>query len=65
MNNCRVEFVKYGLSGIIEGLKINEKMSFVSWDAACKWAGEVTTSLNTNYVILEMVNLETGEKEFF
>ena len=39
-----VEYEKYGLSGIIEGLTLTEKMHFVSWDDACDWAGKVTMS---------------------
>lgn len=49
-----VEYEKYGLSGIIEGLTLTEKMHFVSWDAACDWAGKVTMSTKVPYVILEM-----------
>jgi|TARA_B100000497_G_scaffold123433_1_gene156110 hypothetical protein len=62
---CKVEFQKYVLSGIAEGLTITEKMKFVDWGDACDWAGKVTMSLKTPFVILEMTNLETGEVENF
>lgn len=60
----QVEFDKYGLSGIIEGLTITEKMNFVSWEDACDWAGKVTMSLSVPYVILEMRGQE-GQVENF
>ena len=60
----QVEFDKYGLSGIIEGLTITEKMNFVSWEDACDWAGKVTMNVNVPYVILEMRG-PNGEKEMF
>lgn len=62
---CQVEFDKYLLSGILEGITVTEKMGFMSWDDACDWAGTVTMSLKTNFVILEMRNLLTGQKENF
>ena len=61
----QVEFDKYGLSGVINGMTITEKMGFMSWEDACEWAGKVTMSTDTNYVILEMRNLKTGEVENF
>ena len=60
-----VEFDKYILSGINEGLTITEIMHFVDWDDACSWAASVTTAVGVPYVILEMTNLQTGEKEQF
>lgn len=61
----KVEFKKYMLSGIAEGCTITEKMSFVTWDKACEWAGNVTMKIGVPYVILEMRNLATGEVENF
>ena len=60
----KVEFDKYVLSGIAEGLTITETMSFVDWDDACHWAGSVTQSSSVPYVILEMRGPD-GEKENF
>ena len=62
---CKVQFKKYVLSGIAEGLTITETMKFVNWNDACDWAGKVTMSVKVPYVILEMTNLETGEMENF
>lgn len=61
----KVSLIKYHLSGILNGMKTNEMMSFVDWDAACEWAAKVTMSEDTNYVVLEMKNLENGVVEFF
>ena len=60
----QVEFDKYVLEGIAEGLTITEKMHFVSWDDACKWAATVTESLKVPFVILEMRGQE-GQVENF
>jgi len=62
---CNVEFQKYFLSGTLEGLTITEKMGFVSWEDACDWASKVTMSSKVPYVILEMTDMITGEKERF
>lgn len=62
---CKVEFQKYILDGIAEGLTITETMKFVDWTDACDWASKVTTSLKVPFVIVEMTNLETGEVENF
>ena len=42
-----------------------EQMGFLSWDDACDWAGAATMNLQCDYVVLEMTNLQTGEKENF
>ena len=60
----QVEFDKYVLEGIAEGLTITEKMNFVSWDDACKLAATVTESLKVPFVILEMRGQE-GQVENF
>lgn len=62
---CKVEFQKYVLDGIAEGLTIKENMKFVNWNDACDWAATVTESIRVPFVILEMKNLETGEVENF
>lgn len=61
----KVHMIKYHLSGLLEGMKTQEQMRFTDWDAACKWAADVTMNLDTSYVVLEMKNLENGEVEFF
>jgi len=60
----QVEFDKYGLDGIIEGLTITEKMNFVDWEDACDWAGKVTMNVKVPYVILEMRGPD-GQVEHF
>jgi hypothetical protein len=62
---CPVNMKKYFLEGMLEGLTVDESMGFVSWDDACDWAGKVTMSGKVPYVILEMTNVKTGEKENF
>ncbi len=62
---CQVELTKYFLSGLLEGMKVTEKMGFMSWDDACNWSGKATMNIKCNYVVLELVNLKTGEKENF
>jgi hypothetical protein len=58
---CNVEFDRYFVSGNLEGLTYSDKMGFMSWNDACKWAGKVTQSHSVDYVIRTMKNLETGE----
>jgi len=57
----KVEFDKYMLSGIAEGLTLTETMRFVDWDSAYNWALDVTYNPNVNYVILELRNPTTGQ----
>lgn len=61
----QVSMIKYHLSGLLEGYQTTEKMQFTDWDRACDWAAKVTMNTKTSYVVLEMTNLETGEKEKF
>lgn len=61
----KVEFVKYMTRGILEGLKFTETLGFVAWDDACSWAAAATESPLCDFVVLEMINLETGETENF
>ncbi len=56
---------KYHLGGSLEGTQTKETMGFMSWEEACNWAGSVTMKVDVPYVILEMVNVLTGEKENF
>lgn len=61
----QVSMTKYHLAGLLEGRKTTETMRFTDWDRACDWAAKVTMNTQTSYVVLEMTNLETGEKEKF
>jgi hypothetical protein len=60
-----VEYDKYVLSGIAEGLTVTERMHFVDWSDACDWAGRSTLNTECPFVILEMRNPVTGEMEKF
>lgn len=62
---CVVEFDRYFLSGLKEGMTITEEMGFITWEDACAWAGECTMSTKCDFVVLEMRNLKTGETENF
>jgi len=58
-----VAMTKYHTSGLLEGLETQETMKFVDWKDACDWAGKVTMNLNCPYVVLELRNPVTGQKE--
>lgn len=60
----RVEFDKYMLSGIAEGLTLTETMTFIDWNDACDWASKCTLSPKVNFVIREMRG-PNGEKDSF
>jgi hypothetical protein len=64
-NSTQVEIVKYHLKGNLEGMNTTEKMGFVNWEDACKWAGGVTMSVGCPYVVLEMRDINTGSVENF
>ena len=49
-----VEFEKYFVGGMLEGIEITEKMRFVNWADACDWAAAVTNAPNVEYVIPAM-----------
>jgi hypothetical protein len=59
-NSTQVEITKYHLNGNLEGMNTTEKMGFVNWEDACKWAGSVTMSVECPYVVLEMRDINTG-----
>ena len=61
----KTAMTKYLLSGLLEGSRTQETMGFMTWDDACAWASEVTMSTKCSYVVLELENLATGEKEHF
>lgn len=62
---CPVTMKKYFLSGMLEGLTVDDSMGFVSWNDACDWAAKVTENTKCPYVVLEMKNVMTGEIENF
>jgi len=60
----KVEFDKYMLSGIAEGLTLTETMTFIDWNDACDWASKCTMAGNVNFVIRE-IRGPNGEKDSF
>ena len=64
-NPCQVQITKYHLSGSLEGMTTTEKMSFTDWERACEWAAGVTENVKCCYVVLDMTDLDTGNKEYF
>lgn len=60
----KVEYDKYVLGGIAEGLTLTETMHFVDWEDACDWASKVTMAVKVPFVILEMRG-PNGEVENF
>ena len=61
-----VTMTKYHLKGgTLGGMKTTERMGFMTWSDACAWAGDVTMSPRVPYVVLEMTNEKTGQKELF
>lgn len=58
---CQVTMKKYFVAGLLEGLTVDDKMGFLSWDDACQYAGDVTLNEKCNFVVLEMTNIGTGE----
>ena len=65
MYPCPVTMTKYFVSGLLEGMTVEDSMGHVSWDSACQWAAKATENPSCDYVILEMTNVKTGEKEKF
>jgi len=58
----RVQFNKYFVAGWAEGFTTaTEIMRFVDWDSAQKWAALVTEKVDVDYVVQNLVNLETFE----
>ena len=64
-NPTQVEITKYHLNGNLEGMNTTEKMGFVNWENACKWAGGVTMSVECPYVVLELRDINTSAVENF
>ena len=60
-----VQYNKFMLGGYFDGKTITENMHFADWDKACNWAGKATMDVHCPFVILDMTNLTTGEKEHF
>lgn len=59
-----VRMTKYFVGGLLEGMTVEDKMTFVDWSYACAWAGAVTRNPKCDYVVLEMTG-ENGEHDHF
>jgi hypothetical protein len=60
-----VEAKIYYLEGEYEGIKKNSELKFGDWEDACAWAGTETMDFNRPFVVLTLVNKETGEIKNF
>jgi len=65
MHPVQVFFKRLFVQGNLRGLVHEDYMGFMSWDDACHWAASVTESRNVDYIITEMTNTGTGERETF
>ena len=57
----QVEFTRQFTSGSFEGLTHTDRMGFITLADAKAWAYTVSSSVRTNYKIVKMVNLKSGE----
>jgi hypothetical protein len=60
----RVTFRKFFTAGHLKGLAVEETMRFPDWTHAVSWAGSVTRSPKTNYVVTD-IHGPNGEKATF
>ena len=58
----KVKLKKYFLEGTLEGLTVEDSVSFPSFDYAERWAASVNRKTDVPYVVTELTNPETGEK---
>ena len=60
-----VEMDTFHCGGVKNG-KLDFKVRwFPTWDKVCAWAGTQTMDLTCPFVVLEMRNAITGQKEWF
>ena len=55
----------YWLKGVDEGYTTTHRPTHSSWESACEWAANVTRDPDCQFVVLEMINPETQEVEYF
>jgi len=60
-----VEMNTFHCKGAKNGQVDFKVMRFPNWDLACKWAGTQTMDVVCPFVVLEMRNAITGQKEWF
>lgn len=61
----KVEFDKEIHKGICTGLVVTERMNFVDWNDALRWARQVNARSNSPFVIIEVRNLSTGQTKVY
>lgn len=59
---CQVTMKKFFVSGFLKGFSTNDKMGFVNWRDACKWARAVTSNSDCDFIILEMTDTATKKR---
>lgn len=60
-----VEMDTFHCKGAKNGQLDFKVMRFPNWDLACEWAGTQTMDVMCPFVVLEMRNAITGQKEWF
>lgn len=54
MSNAKIEFTKVFESGILEGCKIRETMSFVGFTEAMAWVDGVNSNSKLDYSVIDV-----------
>jgi len=55
----------YWLKGVDEGYTTTHRAQHANWESACEWAKKATRDPDVIFVVLEMINPETQEVEYF
>jgi trehalose-6-phosphate synthase len=58
---CQVEIVRKFTSGLLEGLTHTDRMGFMTQKDAKAWASAVSNSTHTNYTVVSLTDIKTGE----
>lgn len=58
---CQVEIVRKFTSGTLMGLTHTDRMGFMTRNDAKAWAAEVSNSTHTNYTVVSLTDIKTGE----
>ena len=59
---CQVEIVRKFTSGTLEGTTHTDRMGFMTQKDAKTWANAVTNSPRTDYTVVSLTDIKTGEK---
>lgn len=55
----------YWLKGVDEGYTTTHRAEHADWQTACKWAADATRDPDVVFIVLEMINPQTREVEYF